>query len=118
MRYNREVSDHFLAQRVNLNITTVNADDSFIKEDAYGMVSVDSAAEVTLTVEPDATTEFEVGTSISVEQAGEGQVIVAPATGVTINSSESLRTRTQYSVLVLIKKSPNTWLLTGDAELA
>jgi hypothetical protein len=57
----------------------------------------------------------EVGSCITFEQSGAGQVYIVAGTGVTINSAESfLKLRVQYSKATLIKTADNTWTLTGD----
>ena len=51
------------------------------------------------------------------EQAGAGQVTFATGTGVVINTSETLKTQKQYSVVALKNVSGNVWTLFGEREL-
>jgi hypothetical protein len=51
------------------------------------------------------------------EQAGAGQITFAGGSGVTINSSETLKSQKQYSVLGVKRVASDTWTLTGDREL-
>jgi hypothetical protein len=50
------------------------------------------------------------------EQAGAGQVTFATGAGVTINSSQTLKTEKQYSVVGLKMVSGNIWTLFGERQ--
>ena len=52
------------------------------------------------------------GNTIMIEQAGAGQITIAGTA--TVNSSNGLKSRAQYSVLTLICKGSNVWTLSGD----
>lgn len=54
-----------------------------------------------------------VGNQIAIEQGGAGQVTIAGTA--TVNAPIGLKTRTQYSVLVLTCVATDTWTLSGDA---
>lgn len=70
---------------------------------------------VTLTVPPDSTTDFPVGTFVEIYQAGAGQVTPTAGAGVTINVRGSFtQTAGQYAVIGLRKEAANTWYMTGD----
>lgn len=84
--------------------------------DADKLVELNSISSITLTVPTNASVAFPVGTTISVLQSGPGQVTVSPDSGVTINSTPSLLLRTQWSSASLVKRSTDTWLLSGDLE--
>jgi hypothetical protein len=70
----------------------------------------------TLTVPTNASVAFPVGTMITIFQTGTGQVTVAGAAGVTVNGAVGLKTREQWSAIVLHKRGTDTWLVTGDAS--
>jgi hypothetical protein len=74
-----------------------------------------SASAVTLTVAPDSTTNFQIGSVITFEQNGAGKVTVAAGAGVTINGVGT-GTTAQYAIGVLVKKAPNTWTLGGSVS--
>lgn len=80
------------------------------------LVELNNSAAITLTVPEDSSVNFPVGASISILQSGVGQVTVSPAQGVTINATPSLLLRTQWSSATLVKRSANTWLLSGDLD--
>jgi hypothetical protein len=68
-----------------------------------------------VTVPLNSSVAFPTGTRIEIIQTGGTQVVVTPVAGVTINGTPGLKTRAQYSVVTLIKRDTNTWLLFGDS---
>lgn len=55
---------------------------------------------------------FPIGTQITVAQLGSGQTTLIPANGVTLKSvNQGLSTTTQYSAILLYKRSVNDWLV-------
>lgn len=69
----------------------------------------------TVTVPPNSSIPFAVGSIVHLHQAGAGQVTVAQGAGVSIRFSIGLKARTQYSTLSLIKVGTDEWHLIGDA---
>jgi hypothetical protein len=83
--------------------------------DSGQLVTLSNAAAITLTVPTNATVPFAIGTQITITQANSGQVTVAGAVGVTVNSADGdLKLRTQWSAATLIKTNTNSWILIGD----
>lgn len=84
------------------------------------LVSMNNVSANTLTVPPNSTTAFPVGSVLNVLQKGAGQTTVAAGAGVTINfpASASLRLRQQNSVATLIKTATDTWYIIGDLDPA
>jgi hypothetical protein len=83
--------------------------------DAGSAVEFTSASAVTVTVPPDSSVAFPVGTVIELLQYGTGTLTIAAGAGVTIRSANNLLSaRTQYSVLSLRKRAANEWVLAGD----
>jgi hypothetical protein len=76
-----------------------------------------AATAVTITVPPQASVAWIDDTEILLEQAGAGQVTFTTGAGVVINSSETLKTQKQYSVVALKRASSNVWTLFGEREL-
>jgi hypothetical protein len=74
-----------------------------------------NAGATTITVPANATEAFAFGIEIDIMQAGTGQVTIAAAGGVTINSKGgNLKLTGQYSVAHLKKVSTDVWDLWGD----
>ncbi len=78
------------------------------------LITLSNASAITLTVPPNSSVAFPVGSVIDLAQIGAGQVTVAQGSGVTINSTPGLKLRAQYSGATLRKRATNTWLLFGD----
>jgi hypothetical protein len=76
-----------------------------------------AATAVTVTVPPTSSVNWVTDTEIMLEQAGAGQVTFATGTGVVINTSETLKTQKQYSVVALKNVSGDVWTLFGEREL-
>ena len=87
------------------------------KDDAGKTINVssESPTDLTITIPANSTTPFINGQKIEIFRSGTGNVIIAGAVGVTINSKNSnKKIAAQYSGCVLLKTDTNTWLLIGD----
>lgn len=83
--------------------------------DAGDTVLMNVASANTLTVPPNSSVAFPVGTQIVLVQIGAGQTTVVAGSGVTVSSSGNrLKLTSQYSGATLIKTATNSWLLFGD----
>ena len=83
--------------------------------DAGKYVTLSNAASITLTIPTNASVAFDVGTVVNVVQLGAGQVTIAGAVGVTVNSEGSkLKLKGQYAVASLLKTATNTWVALGN----
>jgi len=82
--------------------------------DADKVVQMSFATANTLTVPPNGTIAFPVGTELTVLQTGAGQTTIAGGAGVTVNGTPGLKLRAQWSSAVLIQRSANTWVAIGD----
>lgn len=82
--------------------------------DAGSVVETTSASAVTVTVPPNSSVAFPVGTVIELAQYGAGQITVAPGAGVTLRTAASLTSRTQYSTIGLRKRATDEWVVSGD----
>jgi hypothetical protein len=102
--------------KARLEIVQVTAlTKSLILSDANTEQEMSNAAAQTLTVEPDSTTNFPIGTRITVINFGVGVVTIAEGPGVTIVRANSLVMNGQGSSVELVKRSANTWSLVGGA---
>ena len=83
--------------------------------DAGEVVNQSYSSPNTITVPPQSSVAYPIGTQITVIQQGTGQIQFLAGSGVTINSAYGmLKTQTQYSGATLHKESANTWTLTGQ----
>ncbi|QNJ58361.1 minor tail protein [Gordonia phage YorkOnyx] len=82
--------------------------------DAGKAIEVTSASAVAVTVPPDSSVAFPVGTIIELAQTGAGQLSVAAGSGVTLRTAASLAARVQWSTITLRKRAANDWIVAGD----
>lgn len=85
-----------------------------VLSDAAQLVTLNNASAITLTIPPNSSVAYAVGTRIDFIQIGAGQVTVAGGTGVTVNATPTLKFRAQHSAASCIKIATNTWQLVGD----
>lgn len=91
---------------------------TLVLSDAFKLVGMDNASANTLTVPPNSSVAFPVGTRIDITQDGAGQTTVVADTGVTIRTPETLKLRKQRAKATLIKRATDTWDLEGNLEAA
>ena len=87
---------------------------TLVLSDANKAVESTSASVVNITVPPNSSVAYPVGTVIEIAQVGNGQITIVAGSGVTINTPATLKSRTQWATLVLRKRATDTWLLAGD----
>jgi hypothetical protein len=95
----------FDAETANYTLILSNADQ---------IVEMNVGSANTLTVPPNSSVAFPVGTELTVLQTNTGQTTITPGLGVTINGTPGLKLRAQWSSAVLIQRSANTWVAIGD----
>lgn len=100
-----------------LTVTTKTADATLALSDG-NWLRMNVATANTITVPPDASVDFPIGTAINVRQMGAGQTTIVAGSGVTVATAETLNLRKQGAVVVLVKEAANEWALTGDTEAA
>lgn len=98
-------------------ITESTTSRTLATSDGGSYIRCTNPSPVTITVPTDATAGWSTELEILIEQAGNGQVTVSAAGGVTINTSETLKTEKQYSVIGLKRVGSDTWTLFGEREL-
>ena len=78
------------------------------------LVELNNASAITVTIPPNSSVAYPVGTSIDILQTGAGQVTVAAGAGVTVNATPGLKLRAQWSSATLFKRATDTWVVMGD----
>jgi len=88
--------------------TTVLADDG-------KLVTCDNASAIALTIPPNSSVAYGIGTQINIMQLGAGQVTITAGVGVTLRSAGSkLKTNGQYAVATCVKIATDTWAVVGN----
>lgn len=97
-----------LNAQTGTSYTTVLADDG-------KLVTCDNASAITLTIPPNGTVAYGIGTQINIMQLGAGQVTITAGAGVTLRSNGSkLKTNGQYAVATCCKIASDTWVVIGN----
>jgi hypothetical protein len=85
--------------------------------DANGYKRMTAATAIVITVPDNATVPFSIGTRLTWEANGAGEITVAGAGGVTIRSrGGSYTSAGQYAVLTAVKVAADEWVLSGDVD--
>ena len=90
--------------------TTVLADDG-------KLITCDNAASIALTIPPNSSVAYGIGTQINIMQLGAGTVTITAGAGVTLRSAGSkLKTDAQYAVATCAKIATDTWVVVGNLK--
>jgi hypothetical protein len=88
---------------------------TLVLTDAGKFVTMSVASANTLTVPPNSSVAFPVGTLVDVLQYGAGVTTLTAGSGVTLSSRGNLHaTAGQYALVSLTKLATDVWLLAGD----
>ncbi len=82
--------------------------------DRAKLVEMGNAAANTLTVPPNSSVAFPIGTQIQILQTGAGQTTIVEGAGVTVNATPGKKLREQWSSATIIKRATDTWVAVGD----
>lgn len=94
---------------------TLSASYTLALSDAGKVVEMNVATVNNLTVPPNSSVAFPIGTIIEVGQYGAGQTTIVPGSGVTIRSAGGkMKLTGQYSSCSLRKRATDEWWLVGD----
>ena len=86
-----------------------------ILSDDGKLIEVSNATGVTVTIPPNSSVAFPLGTQITFLQTDAGQITFTPGTGVSLNSNPGNKTRAIWTAATLIKRAmPDTWVAVGD----
>ena len=94
------------------NVQTVSAY-TLVSADAPRIVEMNFATANTLTIPPNSSVAFPIGSSILVVQTGAGQTTIAAGVGVTVNSFLGLKIIGQWAGCTLVKRATDTWVAVG-----
>ncbi len=107
---NKTLTDAKIQTTENAQIGTAY---TLVLTDASKLVSSSNAAANTVTVPPNSSVAFAIGTKVMVQQRGAGSTTIAAGAGVTINapSTVPLAIGVQYESRVVVKTATDTWQL-------
>jgi hypothetical protein len=88
---------------------------TLVLTDAAKAIELTNAGSTTITVPPNSSVAFPVGTVIEVNRLGAGALTLGAGSGVTLLSPGSLLgLRAQYSTASIRKSATDTWVVAGD----
>ena len=83
--------------------------------DGAKLVTLTNAGAITLTVPPDSSVAFPIGSQVLLYQGGAGQVTITAGAGVTIRSQGAkLKINDQYGVAGIVKIATDEWVAFGN----
>lgn len=86
--------------------------------DVAKWIVTSSNSAVTITIPTNASVAFPLGTQIMFLQAGNGQITIAGAVGVTVTGQGSkLKSAGLYGVIACIKNATDSWVVFGNTVL-
>ena len=88
--------------------TTVLTDDG-------KLITCSNASSISVTIPPNSSVAYGIGTQLNFAQLGAGQVTLVAGAGVTLNSAGTkLKLKEQYAVATCVKTDTNTWFVVGN----
>jgi hypothetical protein len=84
------------------------------RSDHKKLIEIANSSAITLTIPPESSVNFPIGTNITIVQTASGQITISAGAGVTVNSTPGLKLRTQWSSVTLVKRSSDLWVAIGD----
>lgn len=96
--------------------TTASTSYTLGLSDAGRMIIATASSAVTVTVPTAASVAFPQDVEISFMQKGTGQITIAGASGVTVRTTQTLKTSGQYAVIAIKKIDTDEWVCVGDRE--
>lgn len=113
--YNQNTARTYRVGGASSVITTTQAANyTLVLTDADTVLEGTKATAQTITVPPNSSVAFPIGTVIEIAQQGAGQITLTPGAGVTIRTPSSLTTRAQYSTVGIRKRGTDEWVASGD----
>lgn len=103
-----------LTKLADISTSAQTASYTLVLTDKTKIVEMNVASANNLTVPPNSSVAFPVGSQINILQTGAGQTTVVAGSGVSVNATPGLKLRAQWSYATLIKRATDTWVLVGD----
>jgi len=101
----------------DIKFTSINAQTgtsyTLVLSDAGKVVTMNNSSANTVTIPPNSSVAFPIGTKIMITQLGTGSTTIAAGSGVTLNApgSAPATINEQYGSRIIWKYDTNTWLL-------
>ena len=89
---------------------------TLVLADRGKLVTTNNGSAQSITIPPNSSVAYAVGTQVQVAGLGAGEVTMVAGSGVTLRSTPGLKLRAQYSSVTCIKIATDEWILVGDLE--
>ena len=90
---------------------------SVVLSDDGKLITCDNASSIALTIVPNSSVAFGIGTQINVMQLSTGTVTITAGAGVTLRSAGSkLKTDAQYALCTCLKIASDIWVVVGNLK--
>lgn len=99
-----------------ISINAQSASYTLVLSDKDKLVEIDNGSANNLTIPPNSSVAFPVGTQINILQTGAGTTTLVAGSGVTVNATPGLILRARWSSATLIKRATDTWVAIGDLK--
>lgn len=99
---------------IRIPANTQTASYELALSDVGKVVEMNVASSNNLTVPPNSTAAWPIGSQVTILQTGSGQTTIVAGSGVTVNGTPGLKLRAQWSAATLVKRATDTWVVLGD----
>lgn len=82
--------------------------------DAEAVIEMSSASATTVTIPPESSEDFPVGTTVTIARLGSGDVTIVAGSGVTLRASPGLKLAATNAVASLYKRGSDDWVVAGN----
>ena len=114
--FNNVTADNFEYSASNI-VTDATTSRTLALSDSGTYIRYTAGSAITVTVPPNGTVAFPIGTQIDMVMAGTGEVTIAEGAGVTVNSmDDNTKLSTQYAGLTIKKVATDEWDVFGLQE--
>jgi hypothetical protein len=102
----------FASSTMKIDYKTSNY--TLVITDKDKMIRMGNMFDMTLTVPPNSSVPFPIGTQIHLLQTGGGRIVATAGSGVSVYGTPGTITRTSFSSATLLKYDADTWVMMGD----
>ena len=89
---------------------------TLVETDKGKLLEFSNAGSINLTIPTNASVPFEIGDRVDVLLTATGSLVIAGASGVTVNAEGGITTiSSQWTRVTLIKRATNDWVITGGS---
>tara|TARA_R110002096_G_scaffold163951_1_gene331543 strand:+ start:1798 stop:2466 length:669 start_codon:yes stop_codon:yes gene_type:complete len=114
------VSGNNILHQGNINeaVVSINAQSgtayTTVLSDRAGLITMSSSSSNTITIPPNSSAAYPVGTVLSFSQIGTGQTTIVAGAGVTLSHVSGLVLTGQYGMASAIQTAANSWIVSGS----